>query len=132
MLFRSHDLSAKVWLARESTNVFVRIDVRDDVHVEDCGAEDSGDSVEVLFRAGKRTGQRFKMGSPASREGDITRYEVRFSTQALGLDESSLATGFFFNMLVTDDDGAGREATMEVEKWSFWDVASGRAFRFVR
>ena len=121
-----HDLSAKVWLACEPANILVRIDVRDDVQVEGCGRENSGDSASVLFRAAKGEGRRFKMGRPVSRSGDVTRYELRFSTRALGLDDASLANGFFFNVLLTDDDGDdGQEATMELDKWTFWDSASG-------
>lgn len=126
-----HDLSANVWLARESTNLFVRVDIRDDVHVAANGREDAGDSVQIFVRPGASLeGHFLSMGAPVSRTGDISRYEARFPFRQLGISRNSAARGFYFNLQATDDDGKGPETVLELEKGTFGDPASGKPVRF--
>ena len=122
------DLSAKVWLALESTNILVRVDVRDDVHVPPCGRADMGDSVQIYLSA---TVARFlPMGEPVSRDGGVARYERRVPLQDIGCREPANDIRFHFNVSVTDDDGSGPETELELEKGAFSDSAAGLPVRF--
>ena len=122
-----NDNSAAVWLALESTNILVRVDVRDDVHVPPDGRTGVGDSVQISLYA---TVARFlPMGEPVSREGGVARYERIVPLIDIGYREPTDDVRFHFNVQVSDDDGAGQEATLELEKGVFDNAASGKSMR---
>ena len=121
------DNSASVWLTQESTNILVRVDVQDDVHVPPDGRTGIGDSVQISLYA---TVARFlPMGEPVSRDGGIARYERIVPLIDIGYREPTNDVRFHFNVQVSDDDGAGQEATLELEKGVFDNAVSGKLVR---
>ena len=103
------------------------MDVRDDVHVPPDGRTGVGDSVQISLYA---TVARFlPMGEPVSRGGGVARYERVVPLMDIGYSERTDDVRFHFNLQVSDDDGTGQEATLELEKGVFGNAASGRPVR---
>jgi hypothetical protein len=138
------DLSAKVWVWLQKDAIQVRVDVRDDIHVQKEMAQDcwKGDSLEVAFQSVNDTRVNWEIGvaqadddtllravwaSPTgvlSPESQFTatcksipgglRYEVTLPCGSLGLTDAALRDGLRFNLAVNDNDGTLRKGLMRI------------------
>ena len=158
------DNSAKVWLARESNGLRVRVEVEDDRHSQPyCGeTQRQGDGVRIAL-ALPGTAGRFEFGfahrddgrpdvrcsvvpggfkadrAAASvrletcRAGTVTRYDASIPYAAIpGLTAKTLEEGARFNLIVDDNDGSGRDATIEIVPNAFdsGDMSLAPVIRF--
>ena len=107
------DLSAEISLENDGVALIVKVAVRDDRHIP--RRIDSGDSVRasVSDPAGVRR-HSFDLGEPKTREGEVSRYETRMPWRVLGEDAGGVPESIVFSILIEDDDGAGRECSMEL------------------
>ena len=64
------------------------------------------------------------------REGTVTRYDAFFPLDALGFDEPMIRGGIRFNLMVNDNDGTGRDLTLETVRGSFKDMGACPLIRF--
>ena len=109
------DLSAEVWLERDEKALTVRISVRDDRHVpRNAASAESGDAVMAEVLAGARC--RLDFGAPKCVKDGMAHYEARISWKELGVTSAERLN---IAVLVEDDDGLGRECSMEIEKGSW-------------
>jgi hypothetical protein len=132
------DLSANVWLTRDGDRIRLRIVVRDDVHSqrEEAAMQWRGDGVQFAFRLpGHRDGLEFGVAQrddgtvlrhtwsgPQSDMWDAAvtpspgglRYDISLSCATIGLNETALAQGFGFNLIVNDNDGPLREGFVRI------------------
>jgi hypothetical protein len=137
------DLSAKVWLRRDGDRLVLRVDVKDDKHVQanPAGAMWKADSVQFIINDPQRPGyweiglaqgaegpMTFVWSAPkglAAREGLVRpavaeiegglRYVASMSLAALGLRGDQLQRrGIKFNLLVNDSDLGQREGWIHV------------------
>lgn len=138
------DLSANAWLSLEDGALRIVAEVADDVHSPVSPAERlyEGDSIQfALASPGQRGCWEFGVAlgpdgetlahcwmSPVgfaplpppvsgivARSGGVTRYEVSVPLAALGFSDGDAASGFAFDFMVNENDGAGRDGWME---WS--------------
>ncbi|MGI5869615.1 MAG: hypothetical protein ACOX9C_09270 [Kiritimatiellia bacterium] len=137
------DLSAKIWAWNQGDALRLRVDVRDDVHVQNEKAPDiwRGDSVQLaiqhpgrlpLLEIGAALGTDGQMlravwtvptginvdaedfdASCATMPGGL-RYELALPYAKLGLTESIRKAGFRFNLIVNDNDGSLREGFVRI------------------
>ena len=71
-----------------------------------------------------------KVRLSVTREGATTRYDALFPLAALGFDERMLREGLRFNLLVNDNDGAGRDLMLEIVRGRFQDPGASPIVRF--
>ena len=131
------DNSAKVWLAKDVRGLRIRVEVEDDAH---CGPpanaeKNEGDSVEVAIADQHGNGQQRFCFAPTERSGTVTRYDVLVPyDESSGFAAKTLEDGIRFNLMVNDNDGDGRDATIEIVPNSFHskDMSAAPVVRFTK
>jgi len=133
------DLGAKIWLQRDRDFLRVRVDVRDDHHHATPDNPGDADSVGLVLANPNSKGQWVIYGvrsdagldsvkilkSPgATKPGGIAlkttpiadglRYDFALPLAALGLDDTALAAGRPFNVIVVDRDQGDREGWIQI------------------
>ncbi len=131
------DLSGKFWLHLAEDQLILRGEVVDDVHVQRYTGPDiwQSDSIQYIFAfagqqgffefgfaRGEEQESAFIWNKPGEagltlddmtykivREGNRTIYDVAIPLAKLDVDRERLRRGFRFNVLINDDDGAGRK-----------------------
>lgn len=138
-----NDFSASIWLWRQANSLRVRVDVKDDIHVQKEKQAEiwKDDSVQIAFQGvGAKDG--WEIGAAQAPDGSIVkaawaapagvtngadvfgatcspiegglRYEFDLPCDKMGLDEAQLKRGLRFNLLVNDNDGTLRESFTRV------------------
>ena len=126
------DLSAQAWVGVDGGELVMQFDVRDDEHssAQSDGKLFNGDSVQiavvgeqrgdfgVALRDGKVVTEVYggakwftpeKIEADVTRQGDVTRYVVRVSFNALTLNRRMLESGVPLSFIVNENDGEGRD-----------------------
>lgn len=142
------DLSAKIWLGREPGAMLMRVEVEDDIHCqpEKGPLTFTGDNIQLslvsvgefeisLSHLADGSSEVFPTVLPSGFErdrvarqiqlkteriGTKTIYDVRFPYEAVGLSDRLLENGFRFNLIINENDGAGRNG------WLFLSEGLGR------
>lgn len=137
------DLSAKIWAWKNNKALNLRIDVRDDVHVQNEKAADiwRGDSIQLAIQypgnpafleIGAAQGADGQIHRPVwtvptglnigSEDFDVAckdipgglRYELALPYGKFGLTDAIREKGFRFNLIVNDNDGTLREGFIRI------------------
>ncbi len=154
------DLSARIWLGRDATNLRVRVDVRDDRHNANLDNLGDADSVGlvlylpqtktnwVIYCARSNQGRSMGkvLGSTRSRESPqidvITtprdgalRYDIKLPFSRLGITDAILVEGIRLNVIVVDRDQKEREGWIQIAPpkvpwWPNRDASTFRTFMF--
>ena len=141
----AEDLSAKVWVWRQGEEAIrVRVDVRDDIHVQKEKAQDCarGDSLQIAFQSVNDQRVNWEIGVAQADDGTLLRavwaspsgtvnpesqftsaceaipgglrYEVTLPRRSLGLTDAALRDGLRFNLNVNDNDGNLRKGLVRI------------------
>lgn len=137
------DLSARIWAWRQDGALRLRVDVRDDIHVQKENAQNSwkGDGIQLAFQVpgmkdyweigvamdnngkilkvawitppGVKGAEEFFSASCAPLPGGF-RYELVLQNEKFGLADKVMEQGFRFNLIVNDNDGNLREGFVRI------------------
>ncbi len=137
------DLSARIWAWRQDGALRMRVDVRDDIHVQKDNPQDSwkGDGIQLALQV---PGMKdyWEIGAAMDNDGEILkavwiapsgikgaeefftvscapiagglRYEIALQQDKFGLSGKVMEQGFKFNMIVNDNDGTLREGFVRI------------------
>jgi hypothetical protein len=138
------DLSARVWVWRQGDAIHVRVDARDDIHVQKEKAQDCwrGDSVQIAFQSVSDKRVNWEIGVAQADDGTLLRtvwtspsgtvnpetlftaacepipaglrYQVTLPRGLLGLTDAALRDGLRFNLIVNDNDGNLRKGFVRI------------------
>lgn len=138
------DLSAKVWMWQQKDSIDVRVDVRDDIHVQKEKAPDClrGDSLQIAFQFVSDARVNWELGVAQTEDGTLLstvlvspiggvksetsftavctpipgglRYEVTLPRDSFGLTDAALRDGLRFNLAVSDNDGTLRKGLVRI------------------
>ena len=138
------DLSARVWVWQQEDAIRVRVDVRDDLHVQKEKVQDcwKGDSLQIAFQSASANQVTWQLGVAQADDGTLLRaawasplgtvnpeslftaacspssgglrYDVTLPCRALGLTDAALRDGLRFNLIVNDNDGNLRKGYMRI------------------
>jgi hypothetical protein len=138
-----NDLSARIWAWRQDNALHLRIDVRDDVHMQKESAQNMwrGDSVQVALEVPGTQGS-WEIGAAQDNDGKILqaawvtppgvtgaekffsvhceaiagglRYELALPCDRFALTTQAMEQGFRFNLIVNDNDGNLRKGFVRI------------------
>jgi len=135
------DQSVRVFLAADDSNLNIRVDVTDDVHVKSKSAETSymEDGLQLALAVPGQNGHwefgfaELEDGSPGthcwinprglaapkpglaiSRSKQTIRYDIAIPLAGIGVSPERLKEGIQFNLLINDNDGEGRDGWMQI------------------
>jgi len=154
------DLSTRIWAWRQDGALRLRIDVRDDIHVQKDKAQDSwkGDGIQLALQV---PGMKdyWEIGAAMDNDGNILkaawitppgikgaedfftvscspikgglRYDLALQQDKFGLTDKAMEQGFKFNLIVNDNDGTLREGFVRIAS-GIGEIKDPRMFPTVR